>query len=393
MNIVILIIAILCIGLVFAWFLVARADHDEISDFQNVTLDEIVAELDANDKDVDKVQFKVHKSELDFDPDYNEVVFYRPKPSPQIEQAITDNLEEIKALFKDRGFVFSFLPDLIRQLSYEEFYYFNPRSDKVANPSEDILTYSDIKAALRIPDTVIAPCLIRCRIKHRDFVSFSFVNLDLSEERGVVETVKDYLNGQDVIVCSRTDDDDIRSRLAGRPADARFDEDVFLLGKEIRERVDKLRAKGLSSLAIRRLIGDDSDKPGKLLIDKHNKLILTDYGNKEIKLSPIHKAVFFLFLRHPEGIYFKDLPDYRDELSAIYKEITGREDLEGIEDSLDKLTDPFNNSINEKCARIKNAFVSEFREEVAKWYFIDGTKGERKSIKLPRDLVTWEIQD
>ena len=64
-----------------------------------------------------------------------------------------------------------------------------------------------------------------------------------------------------------------------------------------------------------------------------------------------------------------------------------------IEDSIAKLTDPFDNSINEKCARIKNAFVSEFREEVAQWYFIDGSKGEKKSIKLPRELVTWEIKD
>ena len=64
-----------------------------------------------------------------------------------------------------------------------------------------------------------------------------------------------------------------------------------------------------------------------------------------------------------------------------------------VTDSINKLTDPYDNSINEKCARIKNAFVSEFREEVAQWYFIDGNRGEKKTIKLPRELVTWEIKD
>ena len=100
-----------------------------------------------------------------------------------------------------------------------------------------------------------------------------------------------------------------------------------------------------------------------------------------------------MFLRHPEGIYFKDLGNYRDELSKIYNEITGRDDVAAIEESINKLTDPFDNSINEKCARIKNAFVSEFREEVAQWYFIDGNRGDKKTIKLPRELVTWEIKD
>ena len=159
---------------------------------------------------------------------------------------------------------------------------------------------------------------------------------------------------------------------------------------EIKERIEQLRAKGLSSLAIRKLLDDDSDKPSKLLIDRHNKIFLPDYNNKEIKLSPIHKAVFFLFLNHPEGIYFKDPPSYKEELGRIYGSITGREDRDAIDESIEKLTDPFDNSINEKCARIKNAFVSEFREEVARWYFIDGSKGERRMIKLPRDLVTWE---
>lgn len=206
--------------------------------------------------------------------------------------------------------------------------------------------------------------------------------------------VQDYLSHVgDNTLYSLISDEQIRTYAEGKSADARFDDDVYLIGKEIKERLEQLRLKGLSTIDIRKLIGDDADKPGRLLIDKHNKIILTDFGNKEIKLEPLHKAVFFLFLHHPEGIYFKNLGDYREELGSIYREITGREDITGIQDSINKLTDPLNNSINEKCARIKNAFVSEFREEIAHWYFIDGNRGEKKTIKLPRELVTWEIQD
>lgn len=48
------------------------------------------------------------------------------------------------------------------------------------------------------------------------------------------------------------------------------------------------------------------------------------------------------------------------------------------------------NSINEKCARIRSAFVKEFKEGLAKNYFVTGKRGEIKKISLPRDLVVWE---
>lgn len=51
---------------------------------------------------------------------------------------------------------------------------------------------------------------------------------------------------------------------------------------------------------------------------------------------------------------------------------------------------PLNNSINEKCARIRGAFVGEFDNYMAKYYYIDGQRGEAKKITLPRDLVVWE---
>jgi hypothetical protein len=48
------------------------------------------------------------------------------------------------------------------------------------------------------------------------------------------------------------------------------------------------------------------------------------------------------------------------------------------------------NSINEKCARIRSAFIREFDESLAKNYFVTGERGEPKKISLPRDLVVWE---
>ena len=58
--------------------------------------------------------------------------------------------------------------------------------------------------------------------------------------------------------------------------------------------------------------------------------------------------------------------------------------------SIEDVTNPCLNSINEKCARIRGAFVSQFDEDLARKYYIWGWRGEAKKIELPRDLVTWE---
>ena len=58
--------------------------------------------------------------------------------------------------------------------------------------------------------------------------------------------------------------------------------------------------------------------------------------------------------------------------------------------SIEDVTNPLLNSINEKCARIKGAFVGEFDDYMAGHYYIKGTRGEPKRISLPRDLVAWE---
>ena len=58
--------------------------------------------------------------------------------------------------------------------------------------------------------------------------------------------------------------------------------------------------------------------------------------------------------------------------------------------SIEDVTNPTLNSINEKCARIRGAFVGQFDNHIAKHYYIDGLRGEPKRIDLPRELVAWE---
>ena len=339
--------------------------------------------------------FSSFRDEVSIIPEEDEIFFYTPFPVPELEVALQRHYDDIKALFASRKYKFIYLPELnkdIRSGVYsEQIEYYNPRSD--ARGSKDLLSYEDIRDALAIPEWVDEPCFIRCR-DNSDWkrLFFSYFRIKFDALRDIMAIAEDYFDkvGTFRMYCLEKSDNDIRKGIEGLPADKRFEEDMYLIGHEIQERIEKLRSMGLTTLAIRKLIGDDSSKPSRLFIDKHYHIFLTDFDNREIKLSPLHKAVFFLFLKHPEGIYFKDLEDYKEELAAIYNDVTGRHNKTAVADSISRLVDPYDNSINEKCARIKNAFVSEFREEVARWYFIDGSKGEKKCIKLNRVLVTWE---
>ena len=87
---------------------------------------------------------------------------------------------------------------------------------------------------------------------------------------------------------------------------------------------------------------------------------------------------------------FKHLTDYREELIDIYAKLRPLGMNDRTIQSIEDVTNPLLNSINEKCARIRGAFVGQFDDRMAKHYYIDGPRGEAKKIPLPRDLVIWE---
>lgn len=152
--------------------------------------------------------------------------------------------------------------------------------------------------------------------------------------------------------------------------------------------VQLLREHGVNDLVIEEIF-HPTQRLSRLHI-RYSRIFLIDYQNMEIKMTPLPKAVFLLYLKHPEGIRFCDLPDYRDELLHIYASFSGRDSMDEIKASIDDVTNPLSNSINEKCSRIRHAFLSKFEDRLARNYYITGPRGEVKKILLPRDLVTWE---
>lgn len=130
-----------------------------------------------------------------------------------------------------------------------------------------------------------------------------------------------------------------------------------------------------------------------LVITKNGDVELAGWlSTTKIKLSPLDKAVYLLFLRHSEGINFSYLPDYREELMGIYKKLMNYRTTAIMQKSVEDVTDPTKNSINEKCARIRRAFIDVLGNYLASSYYITGNRGEAKKIVLDRKHVRWEEQ-
>ena len=179
------------------------------------------------------------------------------------------------------------------------------------------------------------------------------------------------------------------------------------LSSQIRLLIGQLRLTGRNDLLLKAIgvplleelrIEAAKGRLSRLVITGDYRFILEDY-HKEVELQPVHKAVYLLFLAHPEGIEFKRLANYREELTRYYMATAKIMDKEKVMESVDHLIDPLDNAINEKCSRIKKVFLELMDEYTASYYIISSHTQKHiagssriwyerlKVITLPRELV------
>lgn len=183
------------------------------------------------------------------------------------------------------------------------------------------------------------------------------------------------------------------------------------LAEQLRHLAMQLQAAGRTDLLLKAIgvpmleelrIEAAKGQLSRLVITKDYRFVLADYDNREVELQPVHKAVYLLFLAHPKGIEFKRLADYREELTRYYMATAKMMDKEKIIEGVDHLVNPLDNAINEKCSRIKKAFLELMDEYRASYYIISSHTQKHiagssrvwyerlKVIKLPRGLVNVE---
>lgn len=164
--------------------------------------------------------------------------------------------------------------------------------------------------------------------------------------------------------------------------------EITQLIETLQETAERLKLKGITLAAVHELI-DLNNPLSRLVITDDFRILLPDY-HVEVKMKPISKAVFFLFLNHPEGIRLKELPDYYKELYNYYRQCQTRYSEPRMRITITELCNSSNNKINEVISRINCAFRKEFDDHLAKNYYVSGNAGGLYGISLDRELIEWE---
>lgn len=348
---------------------------------------------------------KVTISNLPFNPVRGQVIFVDSDNNKRINSFIISNYDWLRSMFRVKGLDFCYLPLLGEELiSYHAPYLSDKQrqdllqsvpsiADLIETQSPSLLYALDDEGDVELRllpinarwynklDKVFTTLAdsIRKNLashyptrRHEDVVSEPTIRYSLSEDGPNIES-------------------DVRFSIERRDdyADDLFDAESEALISEIKKHIEALRNKGINTMFLHSII-DEGERLSSLLITKDYRIFLPEYQNREIIMPALPKAVFILFLKHPEGIRFKDLADYHDELLSIYRALSPIGGTQRQLQSIQAVTNPMSNSINEKCAQIREAFIKNFDDSLAKNYYITGKKGEPKRITLAPSLVVWE---
>jgi hypothetical protein len=169
---------------------------------------------------------------------------------------------------------------------------------------------------------------------------------------------------------------DCRKRINSRTIDPQLIDQVFRIFEGIRIQM------------LFRASFHENSKPSRLVLDyDQRKIFLTDLGNLEIRLNPMEMTVYHFFLKHPDGIAFTALPDYRDELLALYKHYCKTDLIAKIHNRVEDLCSNRNDCLSQVISRIRRRFEEALPEEMAEQYVIGGEAGRKRRIKIDGSLV------
>jgi hypothetical protein len=304
---------------------------------------------------------------------------------------IEENLYHLKALLEGQGATFQYLPDLtLRIINSKIPQYYAPQiNTQICSHDCAVWISNKVKQELigidfsRVKGVLLGASdngeTYSCEIDGSnldvlektilDFYEYCYYPRILCSEYGFIQ-----------LPCKKEPDDF---------ADNNFEQSIAKISDEIRAKVAELRALGVSEFIIQSLF-QEQQKLSRLLITSDYRIVLPDYNNMEIKMEPLPKAIYLLFLKHPEGIKFKDMPDHQKELFHLYRKVAVRGVREKHLATIADLVNPFNNSMNEKCSIIKKRILALLDDDLAQHYYISGGKGETKKIDIHPSMIEWE---
>lgn len=134
----------------------------------------------------------------------------------------------------------------------------------------------------------------------------------------------------------------------------------------------------------------DSQAPVELYIDKKYRIRVGGPGGTQIPFRPLVRAVFILFLKHPEGILLKDRARFQKDLEGIYQVIAPNVDAEVRRRRIRKLTNLEDNAFSENLSILNTTLDRILSLTQVHKLKVQGSNGYPRRIPLSPLLVHWE---
>ena len=378
------------------------------------------------------MNFQLSFANLPFKPDKSQVIYVESNYNEQANRFITDNYHDLRQWFEYRGYEFIYLPMLFKddELKRKVLYYAPYLETKIVADKSlrssyllNFLSSSHLGEGVK-PLILFGPercgdewLFQACELPLSGVASKDIVQLVDAVSLGTL-FVNESCVTSDNILKNYQPSSEPRSSMSIESAEKRsarkrsffskmvdriqgelFEDDVeeyAPLRDEVAEilenlenNVKKLRLQGVTLSAIHEFI-DKQEPLSPLVITEDLRIFLPAYNNIEIELSAQRKALYFLFLNHPEGIVLQHLEEYHKELMNYYKQTNGGVVTPRMEESIKKLETYGNNQLNVVITRIREAFCTKFDERLARHYFISGERGQAYKIGLPQALIRWQ---
>ena len=378
------------------------------------------------------MNFQLSFANLPFKPDKSQVIYVESLYDEQANRFITDNYHDLRQWFEYRGYEFIYLPMLFKddELKRKVLYYAPYLETKIVADKSlrssyllNFLSSSHLGEAVK-PSILFGPercgdewLFQACELPLSGVASKDILQLVDAVSSGMLfvnescamsdNVLMNYQPSSEPRSSMSIESDEKRSarkrsffsKMVDRIQGELFEDDVeeyAPLRDEVAEileslenNVKKLRLQGVTLSAIHEFI-DKQEPLSPLVITEDLRIFLPAYNNIEIELSAQRKALYFLFLNHPEGIVLQHLEEYHKELMNYYKQTNGGVVTPRMEESIKKLETYGNNQLNVVITRVREAFCSKFDERLARHYFISGERGQAYKIGLPQALIRWE---
>lgn len=175
-----------------------------------------------------------------------------------------------------------------------------------------------------------------------------------------------------------------------------LDDDAKEVIKDLENRLTELKNSGQLLFLIpilKDLLNKQSEKIdfnsiSKMEIDYQNNIQLL-YFKKEVELSHLTKSIYFLFLKHPEGINLNELGSHKKELLSIYTSVSNQLDYDKMAKSIDDVINLETKSIYTHLSRIKSAFYKIMDASFAKYYIVSGSGEEERMVLFNTKDIIW----